>query len=159
MRVADVAGDAPEVRIALDKVRKHLVLLLVAGLERHAVLPVALAVVGFVAPQMVRLDAQQHVHIGQAFRAEVPRLVPRPQRRAEVAVKADGQPQLLRLFEAVEDEVRAAGRQCRRDAAEVQPVKAAEQPVEIDVSEVVLRDGAVLAVVGDLAGADAVAGL
>ena len=108
---------------------------------------------------MVGLDAQQHVHIGQALGAEVAGLVPGPEGGAEVAVEADGQALLLGNLEHINDEAAAVGGQSRGDAAQVQPVEALQQLVQIDLREIVLGDGAVLAVIDDLGGADAVAGL
>ena len=154
-----MAGDALQVGVALNEVLEDLVLLLVAGLQGHAVLPVALAVVVLVLPQVVRLDAQQHVHIGQALGAEVAGFLPGPQGGAEVAVKADGQALLLGHLEHFQDQAAAVGSQRRGNAAEVQPVEAVQQGVQIHLGEVVLGDGAVLAVVDDLGRADAVAGL
>ncbi len=100
MGIADVAGDAADVGIALDEVLEHFVLLLVAGLEGNAVLPVTLGVVIFVLPQVVGLDAQEHVHIGKALGAVVPGRLPGPQLGAEVAVKAGDEAQLLGGFQA-----------------------------------------------------------
>ena len=157
--IADVAGDALQAGVALDEVLENFVLLLIAGLQRHAVLPVALGVVILVLPQVVGLDAQQHVHIGQALGAEVAGLVPGPEGGAEVAVEADGQALLLGLLEHIDDEAAAVGGQSRGNAAQVQPVEALQQLVQIDLGEIVLGDGAVLAVIDDLGGADAVAGL
>ena len=157
--IADVAGDALQAGVALDEVLEDFVLLLIAGLQRHAVLPVALGVVVLVLPQVVGLDAQQHVHIGQALGAEVAGLVPGPEGGAEVAVEADGQALLLGFLEHIDDEAAAVGGQSRGNAAQVQPVEALQQLVQIDLREIVLGDGAVLAVIDDLGGADAVAGL
>ena len=157
--IADVPRDALEVGVAVDEVLEHFVLLLVAGLQGHAVFPVALGVVVLVLPQVVGLDAQQHVHIGQAFGAEVAGLLPAPQAAAEVAVKADGQPLRLGHLQQVHGQGAAVGGQRRGDAAQVQPVVAVQQGVQVHAGEVVLGDGAVLAVVGDFRGADAVAGL
>ena len=112
-----------------------------------------------VLPQVVGLDAQQHVHIGQALGAEVAGLVPGPEGGAEVAVEADGQTLLLGLLEHIDDEAAAVGGQSRGNAAQVQPVEALQQLVQIDLREIVLGDGAVLAVIDDLGGADAVARL
>ena len=157
--IAHMAGDALEVGIALDEVLEDLVLLLIAGLQGHAVLPVALAVVVLVLPQVVGLNAQQHVHIGQALGAEVAGFLPAPQGGAEVAVEADGQALFLGDLEHIQDEGAAVGGQSRGDAAQVQPVEALQQSVQIDLREIVLGDGTVLAVVDDLGRADAVAGL
>ena len=66
VRITHMAGNALEVGIPLDEVLENLVLLLIAGLQRHAVLPVALGVVALILPQVVRLNAKQHIHIGQA---------------------------------------------------------------------------------------------
>ena len=159
MGIADVAGDALQAGVALDEVLENFVLLLIAGLQRHAVLPVALGVVVLVLPQVVGLDAQQHVHIRQALGAEVTGLVPGPEGGAEVAVEADGQALFLGLLEHINDEAAAVGGQSRGNAAQVQPVEALQQLVQIDLREIVLGDGAVLAVIDDLGGADAVAGL
>ena len=73
-----MSGDALEIRPALHEGLEDLVLLLIAGLERHAVLEVAFGVVLLVAPEMVGLDAEEHVHIGQALGAEIAGLVPGP---------------------------------------------------------------------------------
>ncbi len=154
-----MARDAFDVRIALDEVLKHLVLLLVVRLERHTVLPVALAVVLLVLPEVVGLDAEQHVHVGQALRAEVPRLVPGPEIAAEVAVEADRHPLLLCRLHAVQDQVLAAAAEGRRDAGQVQPVEAIQKLSQVHAGEIILRDRAVLAVIDDLGGADPVAGL
>ena len=70
---------------------EDLVLLLIAGLQGYAVLPVALAVVVLILPQVIGLNAQQNIHIGQAFGAEVTGFLPAPQGGAEIAVEADGQ--------------------------------------------------------------------
>ena len=148
-----------KIGVPLDEVLEHLVLLLVAGLQGHAVLPVALGVVVFVLPQVVGLDAQQHVDVGQALGAEVAGLLPAPQAAAEVAVKADGQALAFGHLEHIHHQGAAVGGQRRGDAAQMQPVEAVQQRVQVDAGEVVLGDGAVLAVVGDLGGADAVAGL
>ena len=86
-------------------------------------------------------------------------LVPRPEGGAEVAVEADGQALLLGLLEHIDDEAAAVGAQCRGNAAQVQPVVAVQQSVQIDLGEVILGNGTVLAVIDDLGGADAVAGL
>ena len=154
-----MAGNALQVGVALNEVLENLILLLVAGLQGHAVLPVALGVVGFVLPQVIRLDAQQHVHVGEALGAEVAGFLPSPERRAEVAVEADGQALLLGGLEHVDDEAAAVGGQRRGDAAQVQPVEAVQQGVEVHLREIVLGDDAVLAVIDDLGGTDAIAGL
>ena len=159
MRVAHVARDAAQVRVALHERLEDLVLLLIARLQRYAVLEVALAVVVLVLPQMIRLDAQQDIDIRQAPGAEVARLLPRPQLAAEVAVEADRQPLFLRHAQHVHDELAAIRPQRRGDAAQVQPVKALQQRAKVVVREVILRQGAVLAVIDDLARADAVARL
>ena len=157
--VAHMAGNALQVGVALDEPLEDLVLLLVAGLQGHAVLPVALAVVVFILPQVVGLNAQQHIHIGQAFGTEVPCFLPGPQGRAEVAVKAHGQALLLGNLQHIKDQAAAVGCQCRGNAAEVQPVVALQQGVQIHLRKIILGNGAVFAVVDDLGSADAVAGL
>ena len=73
-----MAGDALQVGVALNEVLEDLVLLLVAGLQGYAVLPVTLAVVVLVLSQVIGLNAQQHIHIGQALGAEVAGLFPGP---------------------------------------------------------------------------------
>ena len=157
--IAHVAGDALEVGVAVHKGLEDLLLLLVAGLERDPVFPVPLAVVRLVPPQVIGLDAQQHVHIGQALGAEVPGLLPGPQGGAEVAVKADGEAVGLGRLQAVQGKPGAAGAQGGGDAAEVEPVEALQQGVQVHPAVVVLHEGAVHPVIGDLAGPDAVAGL
>ena len=159
MGVANVPRDAFEVRIALDKALEDFVLLLVAGLHRHAVLHVAPAVVVLVAPEVIRLDAQQDIDIGQALRAEIARLLPAPEHAAEIAVKADRQPLFLGDAQHIQHQLAAIRAERRGDAAQVQPVKALQQRAQIDVRKIVFGHGAVLAVVNDLAGADAVARL
>ena len=157
--IAHMAGNALEVGVAGNEVLEDLVLLLIAGLQGHAILPVALAVIVVVLPQVVGLNAQQNVNIRQALGAEIAGFLPAPQGRAEVAIKADGQALLLGLLEHIDDEAAAVGSQSRGNAAQVQPVEALQQLVQIDLREIVLGDGAVLAVIDDLGGADAVAGL
>ena len=154
--IAHMAGDALQVGVALNEVLEDLVLLLIAGLQGHTVLLVALGVIGLVLPQVVRLDAQQHIHIGQALGAEVAGFLPAPQGGTEVAVEADGQALLLGGLEHVDDEAAAVGGQSLGDAAQVQPVEAIQQSVQFDLREVILGDGAVLTVVDDLGSADAV---
>ena len=159
MYVPHVAGNALHVGVTVDEMLENLVLLLVAGLQGHAVLPVALGVVFLVFPQVIRLDAKQHVHVGQALGAVVAGFLPGPQAGAEVAVEADGQAHLLGLAQAAQDEIGAVLVQRRGDAGQVQPVKALKQLLQIDLGQVVLGQGAVHAVIDDLTGADAVAGL
>lgn len=107
---------------------------------------------------MVRLDAKEHVDVRQASGAEVARLLPRPERRAKVAVEADCQAFLFRSFQTIEHEPGAAWRQRGRDAAQVQPVKVFQQGIEIDGGKVEFGNRAMLAVVRHLAWTDAVAG-
>lgn len=106
-----MAGDAFQIRIALREPLEHLVLLFVAGLEGDTVLPVPQAVVLLVPPQVAGLNAQQHVHTGQALGTIVPSLLSSPQFGAEIAVKADNKSLLLCLLETVQGELRTAGRQ------------------------------------------------
>ena len=153
-----MAGNAGQVGIPLDEVLEHVVLLLVAGLQGNAVLPVALGVVLLILPQVIGLDAEQHIHVGQALGAEVAGLLPGPQRAAEVAVKADGHALLLGDLHGIHHQLAAVGAQRRGDAAQVQPVKAVQQGIQVHVGVVVLGKGAVFAVIGDLAGPDAVTG-
>ena len=159
MGIAYVAGDTLEVGIARHKGLEDHVLFLVAWVQRDSVLPVPLTVVVFVQPQVVGLNAQQDIHIGQTLGAEVPGLLPAPQSGAEVAVKADRHAFAPGDLEAVQDELGTGGAECGGDAAEMEPVKALQQCVQIYLGEIVFCDGAVLAVIGDLAGADAVARL
>ena len=159
MGVAHMAGNALDVGVTVDKMLEDLILLLIAGLQGDAVLPVALGVVLIILPQVVRLDAEQYIHIGQALGAIVAGLLPRPEGGTEIAVKADGQPLLLGGLEAAQDKVGAVAVQCRGNAGQVQPVKAVKQRIKIDLAQVVLGQSAVHTVIDDLAGADAVAGL
>ena len=152
-------GDALEIGPATHEGLEDLVLLLIAGLQGHAVLPVALGVVVFVLPQVIGLDAEEHVHIGQQLGAVVPGLIPAPEQGAEVAVKAHGEALFLGLFDAGQDKVGAALGQGGGDAAQMQPVIALQQRIQVHPGKVVFGDGTVLAVIGHLAGADAVAGL
>ena len=154
-----MAGNALQIRVAVNEMLEDLVLLLIAGLQGHAVLPVAFGMIRVVLPQVIRLNAEQHIDIGQALGAVVAGLLPAPERGAEVAVKADGQALLLGGAQAAQDEIRTIFVQRRGDAGQVQPVKAVEQLVQIDLRQVVLGQGAVHTVINDLAGADAVAGL
>ena len=154
-----MAGNAAEIGVALDKTLEDLVLLLIAGLQGHAVLPIALGVVVLIFPQVIRLNAQQHVHIGQASGAEVPGFLPAPQRAAEVAVKADGQALLLGHLQQVQHQAAAVGGQRRGNAAQVQPVKTIQQLIQVHLGKVILGNGAMLAVIRHFGGADAIAGL
>ena len=83
----------------------------------------------------------QHIHVGQALGAEVPCLLPSPQGGAEVAVKAHGQALLLGNLQHIKDQAAAVGCQCRGNAAEVQPVVALQQGVQIHLREIVLGTG------------------
>ena len=159
MDIAHMAADTFQVGVTLHKTLEDLVLLLIAGLQGHAVLPVALAVVPLVLPQVVGFDAEQHVHIGQAEGAVIPRGFPAPELAAEVAVKADGQALFLGGAQAAQDKIGAVLVQRRGDARKMQPVEPVEQLVQVHGGKVVLGQGAVHTVVDDLAGADAVAGL
>ena len=159
MRVAHVARDAADIRVLLHEVLEDLVLLLVGGLQGDVVFPVAFGGISVVAIEMIGFDAEQDVDIGQAFGAEVAGFFPGPEGGAEVAVKADGQAELLGGFKHPQDRVCAGGTQSGRDAAQVQPVEFLEQGFEIISAEIVFRDSGMLAVIDDLAGADAVAGL
>ncbi len=84
-----------EVGVTVDEMLENFVLLLIAGLQGDAVLPVTLSMILFVLPQVVRLDAEQYINVGQALGAVVAGILPGPQRGTEVAVKADGQALLL----------------------------------------------------------------
>ena len=101
-----MAGNALQIRVAVNEMLEDLVLLLIAGLQRNAVLPVAFGMILVVLPQVVRLNAEQHIDIGQALGAVVAGLLPAPERGAEVAVKADGQALLLGGAQAAQDEIR-----------------------------------------------------
>ena len=114
--------------------------------------------VGIVFPQVVRLNAKQNIHIGQALGAVVTGFFPSPQGRAEVAVKADGQALFLGFFQAGHHKIGAVLTQSRGNAGKMQPVKAVQQGVQIHFGKVILRKSGVLAVVSNLAGADAVTG-
>ena len=83
--------DTFQIRISLNECLEDLVLLFVAGAERNIVLAISLAVVAFILPEMIGLDAKEHIHIRQALRAEIPCLLPGPEGASEIAVKADGQ--------------------------------------------------------------------
>ena len=120
--VAHMAGNALQIRVAVNEMLEDLVLLLIAGLQGHAVLPVAFGMILVVLPQVVRLNAKQHIDIGQALGAVVAGLLPAPERGAEVAVKADGQALLLGGAQAAQDEIRTIFVQRRGDAGQVQPV-------------------------------------
>ena len=158
MGVTHMTADALDIGVAFNEVLEHLILLFIAGLERYAIFPVALAVVIFVLPQVVRLNAQQHIHIGQALGAIVPGLLPGPQLGAEVAVEAGNQPQFLGSFQAIENKVGTAGTKGGRNAGHMEPGKAGEQFGNVHLAQVVLGNGGVLPVIGHLAGPDAVAG-
>ena len=157
--ITHMAGNALEVGIAGNEMLEDLVLLLIAGLQGHAVLPVAFGMILVVLPQVVRLNAKQHIHIGQALGAEIAGFFPAPQGGAEIAVEADGQALVFGDLEHIQNEGAAVGCQCRGDAAQVQPVVAVQQSIQIHLREIVLGNGTVLAVIDDLGRADAVAGL
>ena len=159
MRIADMPRNALQVRVALHKVLEHLVLLLVRGLKRYAVLPVALAVIAFILPEVIRLNPQQNVHIRQALRAEITRLFPRPQRRAEIPVKGDGHALFFRHAQQIKRQLCAVLAQRRRDAGQVQPVKAIQQRGQIHIRKVIFRHSGMLAVVNHLARPNAIARL
>lgn len=59
-----MTGNAFEIRIALHEMLEYLILLFIAGLQRHTVLPISFAVVVFVPPEMVGLNTHQHIHKG-----------------------------------------------------------------------------------------------
>ena len=67
VRITHMAGNALDVGVTVDKMLEDLILLLIAGLQGDAVLPVALGVVLLILPQVVRLNAEQYIHIGQAL--------------------------------------------------------------------------------------------
>ena len=87
-----MAGNALQIRVAVNEMLEDLVLLLIAGLQGHAVLPVAFGMILVVLPQVVRLNAEQHIDIGQALGAVVAGLLPAPERGAEVASKLTVRP-------------------------------------------------------------------
>jgi len=153
-----MAGNALDVGIALDEVLEYFVLLLVAGLQRDTVLPVTFGMVVFILPQVVGLNTQQNVYIRQALGAVISCLFPGPQLAAEVAVIAGGDAHFLGNFQAVQDKVSTGLVQCGSNAGNMEPGVAFQQGVDIHLAQVVLRDGRVLAVIGDLGGADAVTG-
>ena len=131
--VSDMAGDALQIRIPLHEMLEHLILLFVAGLKRNTVLPIPFAVILLAPPQMVRFNTKQYIHIGQALGTEVSGLLPWPQFRAEVAIKADGKFLFFCLLQTFQDELGAAGREGRGNAAEVKPVKAIQQRIQIHI--------------------------
>ena len=156
--VPDMPGNALDVGIAADKGLEDIVLLFIAGAVGDIILDVALGGVQLIFPEVIGFDPQQNVHIGQAFRAEVPGFLPAPQGAAEVAVKTDGQSLFPGHPQAVHNQAAAIGTQGGGDAAQMQPGKPVQQGVDIHSGKVKLRDGAVTAVVDHLAGPDAVAG-
>src|SRR5699024_1778303 len=85
-------------------------------------------------------------------------LLPAPEGAAEVAVKADGEPQFLGRLDDPEGQFPAVGGQGGGDSGQVEPVEPFQQFLYIESGEVIFGDGAVLPVVGDLAGPDSVAG-
>ncbi len=105
--IAHMAGNALEVGVTVDEMLENFVLLLIAGLQGDAVLPVTLSMILFVLPQVVRLDAEQYINVGQALGAVVAGILPGPQRGTEVAVKADGQALLLGGAQAAQDKIGA----------------------------------------------------
>ena len=153
-----MAGNALEVGVAGNEMLEDLVLLLIAGLQGHAVLPVALAVIVVVLPQVVGLNAQQNVNVRQALGAEIAGFLPAPQVERKLPSKLTVRPFLLATLSISMMRPRQLG-PVRGNAAQVQPVVAVQQSVQIDLGEVILGNGTVLAVVDDLGSADAVAGL
>ena len=107
---------------------------------------------------MVRLDAQQDIDIGQTLRAEITRFFPAPEHAAEVAVEADRQALFLSDAQHIQHQLAAIRAERRGDAAQVEPVKALQQRAQIDIRKIILRHGAVLSVIDDLARADSVSG-
>ena len=99
-----MTGNAFQVRISRSERLKHFILLLVTWLQRNVVFPVSLTVVILIPPEMIRLRSEEHIHIRQALGAEIPCLLPAPERGAEVAVKAYREPLFLRFLQAIQNE-------------------------------------------------------
>ena len=159
MGIPHVPRDAFQVRIPLREGLEDLILLLVAGLQRHSVLQVPLGRILRIPVQMIGLDSHQHVHIGQALRAVVPGFLPGPQGGAEVPVKGHRQPQLLRRLQHVQRQLRAVFPQRRGDAGKMQPGEILQQRLQIHPGKIIFRDGRVLPVIDHLAGPDPVSRL
>ena len=155
--IADMPRNTGKIRIAFHKTLEDFILLLISRLERDPVFPVAFAVVVFILPEMIRLDAEQHIHVRQALGTVIPRLFPAPELAAEIPVEADRQALFLRGFHQSENKLGTAWTDRRRNAAQMEPVKAVQQRRGIHLVEVIFRNGAVLPVINDFAGPDAVA--
>ena len=87
-----------------------------------------------------------------------PVLPPSPQLAAEITVKAGGETQLLGGFQTVENEISAVLIQRGSNSGDMQPGKAFQQCPEIHLAQIILGNSGVLAVIGDLAGTDTIAG-
>ena len=108
VRIAHMAGDTLNVGVALNEALENLILLFITGLQGNTVLPITLAVVVFILPQMVGFDTEEYVHIGKAQGAEISGFFPGPQLAAEIAVKTDSKPQLFGSFNGPKNKVSAA---------------------------------------------------
>ena len=151
--------DAFDIGILLHKGLEDLVLLLVRRLQRNSVLIVSLGGIVVILIKVVGLNAEEHVHIGKAFRAEIPCLVPCPEKASEVSVKADFKSHLLCCLHQADHKLRAAFTKGRRNAAQMKPVKSFQQFSSIDLRKIIFCDRAVLAVICNFTGTDPVAGL
>ena len=82
-------------------------------------------------PQMIRLNAEEHIYVWQAFGTKISCLFPCPELAAEVSVKADGDSFFFCNTQAVHNQLAAVWGKRRSNAAQVQPCKAVQQSVQV----------------------------
>ena len=157
MSVPDVPGNALYPRIFPHELTEYSRLSVIIRLKGQTVLHVPCGMVSVILPQVIRLNPQKDIDIRQALCAEIPRLVPRPQSTAEIPVKAHRQPHIFGLAHDTEGEISAGRRQCRSYPAHVKPREPFKQSFNADPRIVILSERAVPAVIGYLAGTNAVA--
>ena len=156
--VAHMARDAFQIGIAFREMLEDFILLFVIRLHGKAVFPVAGGWIRLIFIQVIWLDPEQDVHVGKTLCAVVAGLFPGPEPGTEIPVKTDSESQFFGGFQHIQDQLRAARTEGGRDSGQVEPVKAGEQGFQIIAGEVILRDRAVLPVIGNFGGADSVTG-
>ena len=133
MGSADVAGDAFQVGIPCHESAEYLILGFIAGIHGQTIFLISLAVIGFVFPKVVGLNSEKNIDVRQTQGAVVSGLFPAPQKAAEIAVKADSQTFFFCGAHEFENKIRAAFAERWGDPAEMQPVKAFQQSVHINL--------------------------
>ncbi len=103
-----MTGNAFQVRILFHEFPEHFILLVIVRLKWNIILHVSEFRIFRIQEQMIRLNSEENIHIRKAHGAEIPRLFPAPELRAEVAVKADGQPFCFGGFQQIKNNLSAA---------------------------------------------------